>query len=217
MKLRLGFREPKSGRIPTRLPHSNVNREPRGRWPVPSVRRKLKPEERAILKPMESLCGEMNRLSAAIVRHARGRSPVPETLLSRMQKVADLLAKLSQYASSHLSSLPKGEATAALKAGVAILRKRGSFSKEEVSDVRKRALRRPRGRPETTRHLAARAEGLRRMNPKWTWQALADHLHPPGYPAHAQPFRQRLRRDVVRLRALLRKIDSFLQKQPADS
>jgi len=184
---------------------------------VPKVSPKLYPEERAILKAVKSLCGEMNRLSASTIPHTRECSPVPVSLPSRMQKAVELLTELVQYSSPHLSSLPLEEATAALTAGVAILMKSGSLSKEEVDDVRKRALRKRRGRPEKIRHLAACAEGLKLTNPTLTWQALADRLRPQDYPAYAQQFRKRLRRDVVRLRALLRKINTFLQKQPSAS
>lgn len=179
---------------------------------MPKAHPKVYQEERAILKAVKSLCGEMSRLSASIVRNAREGSSVPVSLLSRMHKTTELLAELVQYGFPHLSSLPIGEAAEALTAGIAILRKTGSLSNAAVDDLRKRALRRPRGRPEITRHLAARAEGMRRMNPKLTWQALADRLHPPDYPECAQPFRERLRRDVVRLRALLHQINAFVKK-----
>jgi hypothetical protein len=190
-------------------------RVPRRRWPVPRVSRKLKPEERAILKAVESLCKEIDRLSASAVRHLQKRLPVPFSLFSRMQEASELLPKLIQFATPEVSALSTGKATAA--AGVAILVKRRLLTKEEAEDVRKRALRRPRGHPEKIRHLAARAEGLKLHNPMLTWKALADRLRPKDFPVHAQPFNKRLRRDVVRLRALLRRIDTFLRKQPSAS
>lgn len=179
---------------------------------MPRVSRKLKPEERAILKAVKSLCAEINRLSVSVGRHLQARSPVPVSLVSRLQGTADLFAELDQYSSPRLSSLPTREATATLTAGVNVLVKRGLLNKEQADGLRKRALRRPRGRPEKIRHLAARAEGLKLKNMTLTWQTLADRLRPEDYPAHAQPFRQRLRRDVVRLRALLSRIDTFLRK-----
>jgi hypothetical protein len=182
---------------------------------VPKVSRKLKPEERAVLKQVKSLGEEINRLSALAVRHLRKRLPVPGSVLPRMQEANELLCELIQFAAPEVGTISTGKATAAT--GVAILVKRGLLTQEESDDVRKQALRRQRGRPEKIRHLAARAAGLKLKNPTPTWQTLADQLRPKDYPVHAQPFRQRLRRNVVRLRAILCRIDIFLKKQPSAS
>jgi hypothetical protein len=154
---------------------------------------------------------EMKLLLDSITNHAHKGTAVPQNLLSRLHKTVKLLAELTQYSAPHLSSLPRDVATAALTASAKLM-KRSGLSKEELDDAQKLSLRKPRGRPEIYRHLAAQAEGLKGMDSKWTWPALADHLRPEDYPVYAQSFRKRLRRDVVRLRNLLRRIDSFLKQ-----
>ena len=82
----------------------------------------------------------------------------------------------------------------------------------EADQALAKAFRRPRGRPVKTRHLAARALGLKRVNKDRTWRSIADELRPSDYPKDAEPFRKRLRRDVTRLRNFLRQAEDLLNQ-----
>jgi hypothetical protein len=155
-----------------------------------SNRAKLKPGESVVLEPAK-------RLLRAIALRER---PIRAETVARVQQAIRLLRQLFTYAASAGPDLPRRE----LEAGMVALTKFQSWEDAEKAFLSAGEHR--RGRPVKRRHVAAIALEEKQRSPRLKRIELAQKFCPCDKAHHNAKCAERLRRDIQRLKALIRRI-----------
>jgi hypothetical protein len=152
----------------------------------------LNPGESVLLEPIRRI------RQYAAARLAEG--PITPEAVSRIEEAVRRLRTLLTYAVAPGPDL----ARQVLEAG------RDALARSESPEVAERAFlaagEHPKGRPVARRHVAAKALEAKLANPRLKRRELAQQFCPCGNGRHTQTCAERLRRDVKRLKALIRRI-----------
>lgn len=180
---------------------------------------RLNTAEQAIYPAIERLCDEMGRLLRLTGNELKRQRAQPTTaqptttpvlLLGQCVGAARLLEDLSSYSVLPFGNWSQQEQSKAVLSAPPKLSRMGSSQEQIVETLTMmRLVRKPRGHPQVLRQLAAEALGMKLANPSLSWNKIATQLRPHDYPQGAHPFKERLCRDVERLRELLRYIEVF--------
>ena len=126
--------------------------------------------------------------------------PIQPETLERLRQAVRLLDQLHTFALPAGPELPRES----LEAGRdAIARLQSPEIAQEIFEI---AGEHRRGRPVTRRHVAAAALEAKQQNPSLTRLELAQKFCPCGKARHNAECAERLRRDMQRLNALIRRI-----------
>ncbi len=165
--------------------------------PVPANEsRKAPPGQSVLLEPIERLCRFVTCATGEIAQ----KLAATEVELSQIATAIRLLRELTTFAAPPGPELPRRE----LEAGVAALAK--FVTPEEAKRAYYVAGEYGRGRPIVRRHVVAAALEMKENNPHLSRVELAQRFCPCGKTTHDSKCAQRLRRDIQRLKALIRKI-----------
>jgi hypothetical protein len=164
--------------------------------PQPNASRELRPGESVLLQPMERLCQFIAHFSERVTE----RRTVTAEEARQAENAMRLLRKLLSFALPPGPELTREE----LQAGYTKLAR--LVPPQEAQQAYYSAGDYRRGRPGVRRHVAAVALEVNRDNPRMTRLELAKKLCACGKAHHGQKCAERLRRDILRLKALLREI-----------
>ena len=141
----------------------------------------------------------VNRLTGAVCLSSEER-PITAETVGRVQRAVRLLGELLTYAAPAGPDLPREE----LEAGRDALAK--LQSPEYAEQIFLGAGEHRRGRPVKRRQVAAMALEAKQRNPNLPRLELAQQFCPCGKARHDSDCVERLRRDIQRLNALIRRI-----------
>lgn len=164
---------------------------------VPSLPRDAcRPAYRHLLEPSRRLC----QYIAHILARIRETRLATHEELSQLKQAARLLRELVSFAVLPGPMLSRENLEAGLK------RLGQLVSPQEVQQAYYAAGDFGKGRPVVRRYIAAAALEAKRADPRLTRSELARKFCPCGKARHDQKCRERLRRDLQRLSALIRQI-----------
>jgi hypothetical protein len=163
--------------------------------------------ESVILPPVELLAQTINVVLEQVIEKTRAHKGVSEEL-HLLQGAVRWIEQLLSFAGPPGSKLTRKE----LIAGISELLK--LVPRAEAMATYYTAGEARRGRQVERRYVAAAALEAKRKNPKLTRRELAEMFCPCSKQNHDSVCVERLRRDILRLKALVRPLENFLPKQP---
>jgi len=165
---------------------------------------------RHAIASLNALCEQLSLLAASASESLNThplQSKEWHSCFILLQTCTELIRRLIAYGAPPLHP-PTVESTNRISSALRKLEKLKPSI--DLNQAHRDMLRPPRGRPQTTRHLAARALREHELHRRYTWAQIAERLKPANYPAYGEPFADRLRRDVRRLKNIIREAEEFL-------